>query len=287
MSVEGQQENQEQQQTEQEAQDEAMWDRVQQDRTSTIADEGDQADPLAGLPEPTRKLIEGLTKTVQEQDGRLKEVGQKLATAHGTMGSMKQQLDVSRDLLQKLTPAAESINATRKAEEKAEQDAIAAEREAALEEVREVFPNFVKAFPNLLTDAKPVKQEVQEPEQAVNQGPVVDPQVVRLQLDLTDLSPGWRAKVATAEYQQWINANPDMKRIADHSLDVKESASVLTAFDKHRSSTQQVAQVEKERQERLRRAEGIRGRGGSTGNMDSSEDALWNKVTNDRAKARA
>src|SRR3990167_8553508 len=100
--------------------DEQAWDKVAKDRAATTAAdaepvakpesgaekdvvkdgaEKDSTDPYAGLPEPTRKLIEGLDTRLKETEGRFKEVNKKLATAHGTIGNLKQRLDASQETL--------------------------------------------------------------------------------------------------------------------------------------------------------------------------------------------
>ena len=285
--------------------DEQSWDQVSKDRaTATPAVEAPnteipsgrtaEADPLAGLPEPTRKLVEGLQAKTAEQEVRLRETNQKLSTAHGTMGSMRQQLEASRVALEKLTPTIEAVEAEKKARAKAEAETLSKARADHRMTAREKLGDFLdpEELDVLLpVDAEPAQRE--EPKTEPVKTEVVDPgqpdqlRVLELMVDLSDRAPGWRKTVDTPEFKAWLPAqNADIKAKFD-SWDPDEAAAVFAAFEKHKSDAAQVAKVEKDRQDRLRRGETIQGRGTSNGNVDTSPDGLWEKVTRDREKSRA
>ena len=281
-----------------------LWDKVQQDRAaSTPADEvvveaakpGGAVvktdDPLGSLPEPTRKLIESLQAKTTEYDGRFQKMNQQLATAHGTIGNLKQRLDDSQIKLQTITPTIEAVAAENLVKEEAKAQAKAEKRKAARDKMADIFDADVVDELMPLVDAKPAKEVKPEIKPITEE--VVDPNApdkdtqVRLMLDLTDRVPGWRQKRDSAEFKAWLPAQSADIKAGAVSWDIDEAASVFAAFDKHKSDAAQVAKIEQERQERLRRGESIQGRGGSNGNVDTSADALWQKVQRDRAKQRA
>lgn len=282
--------------------DDKLWEQVQQDRAGATQAEpinaepgakGDAADPLAGVPDETRKLIEGLEAKMAERDQRLHTVGQQLATAHGTMGSMKQQLDESRELLKKIAPTVATVEAQKKADEqKAADDAIA--KRKALREKLADFPEVLEYVDSVLpADVKPAAK-VEEKPAVVEQAKVEEVpnaaetiRVLNLQRELSDRVPGWLKIRETPEFKAWLPAQNAAIKARCESWDPDEAASVFQAFEKHKVDAAKVAQVEKDRQERLNRGEGIQGRGGSPNNVDTGADALWNKVTRDRAKAQA
>lgn len=281
--------------------DDELWEQVGKDRAATpaeevvVPDETDTAaDPMAGLPEPTRKLIEGLQAKTTEQETRLHKVGQQLATAHGTMGSMKQQLDASRVALEKIAPTIASVEATNKAEADAKAAAKATRIKEAREKLNEL-PEIADYLDLVLpADAKPAMTEkpaevkAEKPEKIEPES--LDPderRVLILQRELSDKVPGWIKKRDSAEFKAWLpKQNADI-HARSNSWDVDEAASVFEAFEKHQSDAATVADVERQRQERLRRGEGVQGRGSSTGDVDTGPDALWNKVKRDRAREKA
>ena len=267
-----------------------LWDQVGKDRASTPADDAivpvtNEADPLAGMPEPTRKLIESLNTKTTEQEKRLHDIGQKLATAHGTMGNMKQQLDASRDMLAKFTPVVQDVEARKKAEA----ETAAAAKATKLKEAREKISEYTELTEYLdlviPADVKPeAKPEVKSEPESLNPE---DRRILILQRELSDEVPGWMKKRDSAEFQAWLPKQSQDVQAKAQSWEVKEAVEVFKLFDQNTNDAAKIAQVEKDRQERLRRGESVQGRGGSNGNVDTSPDALWNQVARDRAKARS
>lgn len=282
--------------------DDESWAQVIADRAAAPADDAplveepvkvDPADPYAGLPEPTRKLIEGLQSSVNEQAGTLKKVNQALATAHGTIGNLKQRLDASQVQLQTIAPVVESVEAQKKAAEEAKLAEKAAKRKALRERLNDL-PDVAELMDELLPDEPPVvkpepKVEVKpeiKPEEVKTVAPDREAQLIA-ERELSDLHPGWISLVKTPEFKTWVEAQPDDVRQLSASDDIADAAKMLTAFKKHKSDAAKVAQIEKDRQARLRRGESVQGRGSSSGDVDGSDGALWNQVTRDRAKAQA
>lgn len=283
------------------------WAKVQQDALTQASEEaaetpaGEQkaVDPLADLPEPTRKLVESLDATVKEQAARLHEVGQKLATAHGMMGSMKQRLDASQAELQKIAPTMAAVEAQTKAAEQAKAADIAKRRDLLRSKVKE-YPDILgEGVPEdeldsyldavLPADVKPVeaaKLEKREEAAEVDTGPTKE-EILQLQVDLADRVPGWRGISKSSEFQAWLPKQPADVQAKAGSWDVNDAASVFEAFNKQKSDATEVARVEQDRANRLRRGETIQARGSSTGNVDTSEDGLWNQVKRDYAKAQS
>src|SRR3990167_6687577 len=147
------------------------WDQVSKDREAqTRAGESDQPvvseagkaeaapDPLDGLPEPTRKLIEGLQAKTANYDSRFQKMNQQLATANGTIGNLKQRLDESQVKLQKTDPVIAATEAQKKADEKTAAEARVAKRAAAREKLADVFEADVvdELMP---ADAKPAETQ--------------------------------------------------------------------------------------------------------------------------------
>ena len=277
--------------------DDELWEKTGKDIAATqAADEvvpvaetkvSDVADRMAGMPEPTRKLIEGLEAKTVEQEKRLHTVGQQLAAAHGNMGHMKQLLDESRATLEKITPTVAAVEADRKAAAKVAADAKALKRTELREKLADL-PDVVEYLDMVLpADAEPAEvKAVVKPEVVKGLDPE-ERKVLILQRELSDRVPGWMAKRDSAEWKPWLLAQSAEIKANSESWDVDVAASVFAAFDKHKSDAARVASVEADRQERLRRGEGVKGRGSSTGNVDTSDDALWKKTGVDWAKAQS
>lgn len=308
--------------TEQEQTPDQLWNQVQQDRstpaekitevetkvettettTQEVKEEGKADDPLAGLPEATRKYIEDLRTEAADYKARLKETNQKLASQHGIAGNLKQQLEKTQAKLNEILPTIESIEAEKKRKAQEEAEAKAAKRKELRDGLAETLPEVLeyidinvdggkpadeKPAPAKAELAKPAKAEVGKPEtQAAEPNAKSREDVQRLMLALHDKVPGWTRIRETQEFKAWSQGPGKQTYEANMgSWDVDEVAGVFTAFDKHQKDAAKVAQVEKERQERLRRSEGIVGRGTTSMVVDGSDDALWNKVKRDREKA--
>ncbi len=287
----------------------ALWNKVQADRTAEAdvvdqappegAAEQGKADPLAALPEPTRELIKGLETRITAQEEENRRTRQQLASAHGTIGNLKQRLDASQVTLQKIAPTAEAMEADRAAQAKKDADAKAARRAELLTRMGDMTGLSAEELAELGLDAKPAAEEKpaakEEPEKKPEAETGGDEEsaeekikVLTLQRELSDRVPGWIKTRETPEFKAWRDGpGKEIFAAKASSWDPDEVAEVFKAFDKHKSDAAKVAQVEKERQERLRRGENPQGRGSSTGDVDLSPDAAWNKVKRDREKARA
>ena len=289
------------------AADDKLWEQTGKDQASTIAEEvvvpakeapvADAADPMAGLPEPTRKLIEGLQTKTAEFDGRFRTVNQQLATAHGTIGNLKQRLDESQVRLQTMTPTIEAVEADKKAAAKAVADAKAQKRKALRERLSDL-PDVAELMDEVLpADAEPAEVKAAKPPEVKTEihteikpdapSHAEQVRVLTLQRELSDKVPGWMKIRNSAEFQAWLPAQSAGVKANAESWDVDAAASVFAAFDKHKSDAATVAKVEADRQARLRRGENIQGRGGPNQTVDTSADALWKQTGRDFEKARS
>ena len=277
----------------------ALWDQAQKDRASTPADDAAPAqtaaletvDPLAGLPEPTRKLIEQIQAKTAEQDKALKDAGQKLATAHGTIGNLSKKLDDSLRTLTQMKPAVEAVQAEAKA--KAEADAV--EREAKRKERRDRLadmPDVLEELDDIRADAKPAEVKVDskpEPKPETEPAEPFAEREARLiaERKLSDRHPKWIEVVRGKEFKDWEATQPEAVRALSASDDINDADKLLTLFKKHKDDAAAVAKVEADRQARLRRGENIQGTGTAQAGEKPSTDELWEKAKRDRAKARA
>lgn len=288
--------------------DDVLWAKAQKDRASTQADDagpsaeakegahsvdGMTDDPLAGLPEPTRKLIEQIQAKTVEQDESLKTVGQKLATAHGTIGNLRKQLDDSLATLRQMQPTVEAVKAQEKEKadtakaEMAKKKAEVRERLSDLPDVLEYLDMVAPADEKPAVEQKPEQIPEQKPEPAREAPSQDEVTVIKLQNALHQKVPGWVQKRDSKEFQEWLpTQSEEIKRRAE-SWDVDEAASVFQSFDKHMNDAAKVARLDADRQARLRRGETVQGSGTAQTGTDASPDSLWEKAKRDRAKARS
>lgn len=275
-----------------------LWEQVNQDRATRAAEEdqvipnpaaaSDANDPLAALPEPTRKLIQEMDEKLKTSGEQLAILDRKFGTANGIIGNLKQRLDESQAKLKEVEPIIHATAATRKAEAESEAAEREAKRKAAREAISELSPEFVEYVDMVVADVKPPVQPKPDPLPAQSAQPDKNQiDVLNMQLDLSDKAPGWRKTKQEPEFVAWISAQPMDVQQKVNGWNVDDIASVFNDFAKHKSDAVTVAQVEKERKERLSRGSSIQGRGSSVGNVDLSADAAWEKVKRDREKSRA
>lgn len=277
-----------------------LWAQVNQDRATRAADsdqippDQDEAakDPLAALPEETRKLIEGLDEKVRKSEEQVAILDRKFGTANGIIGNLKQRLDESQAKLKEVEPIIHATAAIKKADADAEAAEREAKRKAAREAVSELSPEFVEYVDMVVADVKPVvpvqnqpmQNQPEQQKQVEAQGDRSQVDILTMQLELSDKAPGWRKTKETSEFAQWLSSQPVDVQAKARGWDVEEIASVFNGYQKDSAT---IAQVEKERKERLSRGTTVQGRGSSVGNVDLSADAAWEKVKRDREKLRA
>jgi len=267
-----------------------LWAQVEQDRATRAASGSDNEpqeanadDPLASLPEPTRKLIQGLDEQVRKSNEQLAILDRKFGTANGVIGNLKQRLDESHAKLKEVEPIISAAETARRAAA----ESAAREREQRRIEVREavsdISPEFAE-FVEMAVDDVRVKpaQEAQAP--AVNPDKE-ELEEAKLLLAMSQKVPGWWSTRELPEFKKWVSEQPaEFREMAENTRDVGDLASVFAGFDDHKKAAAQISQVENERKERLARGSSIQGRGSSVGNIDLSVDAAWEKVKKDRAK---
>jgi len=292
-----------------------LWEQAQKDR-STPAEQAapvagktvdgkpedkrpDQVDALAGLPEPTRKLIEALQTKQAEQDDIIKKQAQGLATARGTLGGMKQQLDASQEALKRLTPTMEAVEADKKAAAVHAATEKAGRRKAAREALGSILEQDV--VDEVLPDVQPGQDEAEraraeEERRKASEAAALtrktdepsDVEVASLLIALHEAHPGWKQTKDSAPFQGWLKTLPtaDQQRF-NGSFDVPEVVGFFQAFDKHQEDAAKVARLEAERKARLERGENIQGRNSAGTGEAPSKDALWEQAKRDRAKAQS
>ena len=287
---------------------EELWTQAAKDRSSTQADEtpapqetvkpetpqATPEDPLASLPEPTRKLVEQIQAKTAEQDNALKEVGQKLARAHGTIGNLTKRLQDSLETLQKMQPTVAAVEARQKVD--AEAAAMAKEeKKKQLREKLADIPDVLEYLDAVVPDEKPAaKPEIRpepKPQQVAHQVEQETPQegvpskeLMNLHLELHRKSPGWEAKRDSEEFKAWLPKQSEEVRKKASSYNVDEAADVIKAFDKYTQDAAKAVQVEADRQARLRRGETVQGSGTAQTGTAVTPDSLWEQAKRDRAK---
>lgn len=277
--------------------DDELWAEAGGQRASTQADEdnlgdegGDQDDPLAGLPEPTRKLFEQIQAKTAEQEAALAEVGQKLAKAHGTIGDLTHKLNKSLTEFGRVKPVIDAAEAAR-AKEAQEAEAARKARAAELEESMKELPDVKEYLDIRLADVKPAgAPAAPEPQPAAAKAEETPEQrEARLiaERELSDRHPKWIETVRSKEFQEWKAKQPDDIKALGASDSVADADKLLTTFKKHQEDAAQIAKVEAERKERLRRGEIIQGKGSAAKSGDTSQDALWNQAKKDRERQKA
>ena len=296
--------------------DDEGWDKVSKDReAATSAAEGGtpqgldkpaagaEPDPLDGLPEPTRKLIEGLQKTTTEQAERLKNANQQLARVNGTMGSMKQRLDESQAQLKKITPTVDAVQAQKEAEEKAKREAQLQKRKELRERLGDL-PDVLEYIDSVIPppkDDEPAAGATDDGQPKPGEGGAPaktdapaeseltpdERRVLILQRELSDRVPGWMKTREEPEFKTWVSSQSADIKAKYESWDVEDAAGVFKAFEKHKSDAAEIARVEKDRQDRLSRGEGPSGRSTTNAKVDPAGEASWDRVTRDRERAKA
>lgn len=279
-------------QTKQQPTDDDLWNQVNEDRSAAgdeedSGNEGNQENPLAGLPEATQKLIKDIQAKTVEQDSLLKEANKKLATAHGTIGNLSQKLNENLKEFARIKPVVEKVESTAKAEE-AEAQAKKAARIKELGESMDELPE-IKEYLDLqlsgIKTAEPAAPKADDkPAEETSEH-------IRVRLtaerELSDRHPKWIDTIRSTEFQTWLSKQPDDIKALGASENVADADTMLTTFKKHKEDATEIARVEAERKERLRRGETVEGVGPGSKGGDPSKDGLWSKVKRDREKAHS
>lgn len=259
-------------------------------------------DPLSGLPEPTRKLIEGLQANDAARAAEQQKLRRELDTAHGTIGSLKQDLQKNREQLQ---PTVDAVTAASKA---ADAEKLATERkrvEAARAKLADLLdPEELDLLLPLPKEkpAEPVSAQAPAPAPAAPAAPAAAapapapqpapsapaagpaPEVVTALHEAMELvHPGWRQTRESPEFKTWFNTAPDEVKALSKSWSAADTAKIFDAYKKHTKDAAEVARLEADRNERLRRGEGPQGKGSAAPGAPASDDALWERAKRDRA----
>lgn len=283
---------------------EDLWAQAQKDHASTPAGEsvvvtevapkvapGAAPDPLAGLPESTRKLVEQIQAKTAEQDATLKAVGQKLATAHGTIGNLTKRLNDSLVTLNQMKPTIDAVEATKQIEAKALVATKAARRKELREQLSD-FPVVIDYLDEMMPPEAEVKLEPEAKPEARTAAPAAELPADRearliAERELSDLHPKWIEIVRSEAFRSWREAQPAAIQALGASDNPADAAEMLDAYKQQKSDAAQVAQVEADRQARLRRGESVPGRGTAQQGEVPTPDALWEQAKREHAKAKA
>lgn len=270
-----------------------LWTQAQTDRNKAqagndeIVDAEGKPDPLASLPEPVANLVKEIQAKQAEQEAALKDTGQKLAKAHGTIGNLTQKLNKSLQDLQRVQPVIDDVEQKRKAEQDAAKTAKEARRKELGESMAEL-PDVKEYIELMVGDAKPPEKEAPAKPAAEVETPEMREARLVAERELSDRHPKWIETVKSTEFKTWLEKQPEDIKALGASDSVDDADQMLTAYKKHKEDAAKVAQVEAERQERLRRGEKVEGeRGSASKDGDTSPDALWNKAKREREKSRS
>lgn len=263
-------------------------------------------DPFAGLPEPTRKLIEGLQANDARRDSEMRTLRGQVDTAHGTIGSLKQDLQKSQERLTTMQP---TVDAAATAAKAADAEKLIAERkriEAARTKLADLLepeeldlllplPKEKPAEPAPAAAASatpsptPTPTPAPAPAQPVpSQRASPAPEVVAALHEAMEIAhPGWLETRKSPEFKAWFAAAPAETKALQDSWSAKDTAKIFDGFKKHQADAAEVTRLAAERDGRLRRGEGPTGRGSAApGAPASGPDALWEQAKRDREKQR-
>jgi hypothetical protein len=259
------------------AEQDKLWGQVAKERAGEVAQATPASPATPVIPESTQKLldeIDRLKEAVTKQGSEIQTVGKHISTINGVFGNMKQQVA-------KIAPTVEAVEAERLAVKQAVLDAANAKRAELRERVSEI-PDLVEYIDSVMP-AKPedTKPADKSSDDADIEQLKMDKEIAILQGQLSDVVPGWRTIRKEPEFQKFLETNPTLKKIALESLDVTESAGVFQTYKEQKDAAAKVAQVEKDRQERLRRGETPQGRGTTNASNGDDGDA-WERVKKDR-----
>ena len=90
-----------------------------------------------------------------------------------------------------------------------------------------------------------------------------------------------------AMFNEWKEKQVAAVQALAASEVVADADKMISLFKKYQADAFSVTKLEEERQARLRRSEGVQGRGGRGVSGDSSADGLWNQITRDRSQSKA
>ena len=198
-----------------------------------------EADPWEGVPAALKQTLEALQSKVSAID----TIGNEVKQWSGRVGAIQRELQLQRN-------AAEQAAKTVSEAPTKQQMAEAAQDDEAWSELKDEFPEWADALEQRTGKLeKKFSEQIESLRQQQPQAP--DLSAFRREYDqklLTVKHPSWKQLVASPEYNEWLNKQPqDVRQKALESTDALECIEVLDQFTAAKSPVKDVVDKRKER----------------------------------------
>ena len=198
-----------------------------------------EADPWEGVPAALKQTLEALQSKVSAID----TIGNEVKQWSGRVGAIQRELQLQRN-------AAEQAAKTVSEAPTKQQMAEAAHDDEAWSELKDEFPEWADALEKRTGKLeKKFSEQIESLRQQQPQAP--DLSALRREYDqklLTIKHPSWQQLVASPEYNEWLNKQPqDVRQKALESTDALECIEVLDQFTAAKSPVKDVVDKRKER----------------------------------------
>ena len=198
-----------------------------------------EADPWEGVPAALKQTLEALQSKVSAID----TIGNEVKQWSGRVGAIQRELQLQRN-------AAEQAAKTVSEAPTKQQMAEAAQDDEAWSELKDEFPEWADALEK--RTGKLEKKFSEQIESLRQQQPqAMDLSALRREYDQKLLAvkhPSWQQLVASPEYNEWLNKQPqDVRQKALESTDALECIEVLDQFTAAKSPVKDVVDKRKER----------------------------------------
>ena len=198
-----------------------------------------EADPWEGVPAALKQTLEALQSKVSAID----TIGNEVKQWSGRVGAIQRELQLQRN-------AAEQAAKTVSEAPTKQQMAEAAQDDEAWSELKDEFPEWADALEKRTGKLeKKFSEQIESLRQQQPQAP--DLSALRREYDqklLTIKHPSWKQIVASPEYNEWLNKQPqDVRQKALESTDALECIEVLDQFTAAKSPVKDVVDKRKER----------------------------------------
>ena len=198
-----------------------------------------EADPWEGVPAALKQTLEALQSKVSAID----TIGNEVKQWSGRVGAIQRELQLQRN-------AAEQAAKTVSEAPTKQQMAEAAQDDEAWSELKDEFPEWADALEKRTGKLeKKFSEQIESLRQQQPQTP--DLSALRREYDqklLTIKHPSWQQLVASPEYNEWLNKQPqDVRQKALESTDAIECIEVLDQFTAAKSPVKDVVDKRKER----------------------------------------
>lgn len=198
-----------------------------------------EADPWEGVPAALKQTLEALQSKVSAID----TIGNEVKQWSGRVGAIQRELQLQRN-------AAEQAAKTVSEAPTKQQMAEAAQDDEAWSELKDEFPEWADALEKRADKLeKKFSEQIESLRQQQPQAP--DLSALRREYDqklLTIKHPSWQQLVASPEYNEWLNKQPqDVRQKALESTDALECIEVLDQFTAAKSPVKDVVDKRKER----------------------------------------